>query len=1130
MNEVLDKFLVYTTVQRVLAYRRYREQTGAYWSVDTLERLHWTQLYKPVSIDGNLARRSGGNNAAEKRRILDIRTTFCNELEIDEELLPEANLKIFYKKHQDHATLPLRYPTATVHKDSMAKPLVDAYCTLIHDVQHTVFTYVHRVMHDQVADQSNTIVWPLASAEACAVASYARALCKEQYKNVCYKGSALTDIQQSWGNWYPPIDFQFWVMYGSWSMCPDCGSFFFNDDYFRQKVYHNEDASSQPELIAAHRRAVPSDPMVHEHGQLGVSSRWWYLQGMYSPKSRCGSCTKPPEAAATSGEEFTRTLTAHTERYNARAAASASGVQAEVHHTGQMYRIPRISETFRAEECITWPRYYDGHYKMQTCGESMLDLSRNEADALRIVVLRCNMKKESYTPAGHQFNFKKVGLSRAYFKPALVTEASLIAACNEKTAAAFRFLMARNRYYAAFHRMHKERLENSESMNISSYHLFIHREYLGIECAMCPYLYPLTEFSDTGLLQAYQHDTGDDTTRIHRIGHSWTKKVLSSVRAYSERADLSFFLYERSLAAKYFAARVLAKQRGLTADVLARDSQTSTGYWENVQHAVADVVRVQLARCHDEENYTELYNNTKNLRGEGWLCAFPNVFITLTVAEWKFPRPYFLRPYVDCVYASAYVMALHCFYLVACVWGFLASRCGNRWFVVYEWCSRTEYQGRGTPHWHICAWVATFGMLSLLKGRSGTALISVFCKFLELVFMCHVDVLVGNGLVNYISGYVSKDHDAVDVGLGEYVQTDALPDWLATYRLLCKSTPCIPEVAIRMAGLSEWRKSYSSTLLYPPQPADMVKFEARRHNFSTKMYGTYTAEARAQLESGVPLKESFLVWHRSRQWDDPSNQMKFRGGRHNQRYQKTLVVGCRYWYELTDGFWGQFALTQLPHRLPADLLPQEYRHLESMQHFTGALEYICSWKWHAPGIIYARDGVLFHVSALPLLVSDTGEVHKLAYSEGAKVFTDDNAAFKYLLLLATRDLQYNGKRDNTIRCFTYKQEANFLLYSKVCACTDAHEYEMLRQDWDEVNRPRYREFDWSGQQQKALALIKERLSYDDEDEKVRSRDGKMCLYVAGAPGSGKSAVILEAAIRAAKAGMSVLNMTIGSPV
>ena len=473
----------------------------------------------------------------------------------------------------------------------------------------------------------------------------------------------------------------------------------------------------------------------------------------------------------------------------------------------------------------------------------------------------------------------------------------------------------------------------------------------------------------------------------------------------------------------------------------------------------------------------------------------------------------------DCVYASAFIMALHMYYIVLSMWRFLANRFGNKWFVVYEWCCRTEYQGRGSPHWHICAWVASFGMLSFLKGRTGTALVSAFCRFLELVFMCEIDVQVGNNRVNYISGYVSKDHDAVDVGLGEYRQKDATPSWLATYRLLCKGTPCMPEVAIRMAGLSEWEKSYSHVLLYPPQPEHMVEHEGRQGNFSAKMYGTYLQEKRQQLVSGHPIGESFLVWHRSRQWDAASQRMVFRGGKHNQTHGKTKVVACRYWYELTDGYWGQFAVTQLPHSHAKDLLPQEYKHLKSMQNFVGMLEYMATWRWSGPGVLEARDGIKFAETALPFLVDDMGKVQKLPYREGQHVFESDRQAFGYILEVAKRDLQYYGRKDERMTCFGYKQQANFLLMEKVRQCADDLEYERLRQHWDTVNRPKYVDFKWSPKQYEAIKLIDERLAYDDEEEKAQS---KRFMYIAGAPGSGKSAVILEAAIRAARNGMRVL--------
>ena len=83
-------------------------------------------------------------------------------------------------------------------------------------------------------------------------------------------------------------------------------------------------------------------------------------------------------------------------------------------------------------------------------------------------------------------------------------------------------------------------------MYISSYDLFIN--FHGVEAAICPVLYPATEFTDSGILATHKETYGDDTNRVVSIGTSWTRKVLSSVRAYGEQRDLTFFLYEKHLA------------------------------------------------------------------------------------------------------------------------------------------------------------------------------------------------------------------------------------------------------------------------------------------------------------------------------------------------------------------------------------------------------------------------------------------------------------------------------------------------------------------------------------------------------------------------------------------------------
>ena len=120
----------------------------------------------------------------------------------------------------------------------------------------------------------------------------------------------------------------------------------------------------------------------------------------------------------------------------------------------------------------------------------------------------------------------------------------------------------------------------------------------------------------------------------------------------------------------------------------------------------------------------------------------------------------------------------------------------------------------------------------------------------------------------------------MDVGLGEYVQSGSTAPWLAAYRLLKKSSPCIPEVAIRMASLPEFDRSYTHVLLYPPLPSKVLSLEERQNqgNFSTKMYGFYCREMRSICASGETLTESFLKWHRIREFDKETNAPKIRGG------------------------------------------------------------------------------------------------------------------------------------------------------------------------------------------------------------------------------------------------------------
>ena len=152
------------------------------------------------------------------------------------------------------------------------------------------------------------------------------------------------------------------------------------------------------------------------------------------------------------------------------------------------------------------------------------------------------------------------------------------------------------------------------------------------------------------------------------------------------------------------------------------------------------------------------------------------------------------------------------------------------------------------------------------------------------------------------------------------------------------------------------------------------------------------------------------------------------------------------------------------------------------------LEYLCSWRLEDQvSIISSRSGCRFGMSALPFVVDSEGEQMRPGTGvANSLVFSSDKQAFVYILSIASRDLQYRGFRDDRLSCFYFKNEANFCLYQRVRACADEHEYEMYRQSWDRVNRPKYRGLTWSESQREALRLIAEGYSHEDEETRHNS--------------------------------------------
>ncbi len=126
-KDLLSKYLVRATMQRVVAYRHYREQLGEYWTAEHLERLHWDFLYSQVSLHKTLGRAKMRSDSQHGRvrgmqELTAARVSLCQELVLSEELVPLENLRVFFGRHERHARLPLMYADASVVKDAVPAP------------------------------------------------------------------------------------------------------------------------------------------------------------------------------------------------------------------------------------------------------------------------------------------------------------------------------------------------------------------------------------------------------------------------------------------------------------------------------------------------------------------------------------------------------------------------------------------------------------------------------------------------------------------------------------------------------------------------------------------------------------------------------------------------------------------------------------------------------------------------------------------------------------------------------------------------------------------------------------------------------------------------------------------------
>ena len=135
--------------------------------------------------------------------------------------------------------------------------------------------------------------------------------------------------------------------------------------------------------------------------------------------------------------------------------------------------------------------------------------------------------------------------------------------------------------------------------------------------------------------------------------------------------------------------------------------------------------------------------------------------------------------FADDVSKAQSILTLHLYhYLTSVVKHMLNSKFFAK---CYHYVIRYEFQGRGTLHLHIAAWVipAQGRPISSLVGQSRKQY-SPLVEQLEKLCNASIDLQEGSGHLNYINGYTAKGSDAMDFSLKPYQAKTSKPRGIAS--------------------------------------------------------------------------------------------------------------------------------------------------------------------------------------------------------------------------------------------------------------------------------------------------------------------------------------------------------------
>ncbi|CAK0903536.1 unnamed protein product [Prorocentrum cordatum] len=895
-----------------------------------------------------------------------------------------------------------------------------------------------------------------------------------------------------------------WMALGSWTFCPRCGRRNATGPWAAMAATGSVETAAAacpggcdlpPSAMerAAPRRLAPRSACV-DAGEwaAAVAEAEWVACTQCSGVWHWGKPVDAPPGASESGRVV-----------HCGACASCKAAAAQPRSgTAKYYVMPAASD---------WPVYdaSAGAFRAAAGDEGaaqrcVFELAEEEAASLPII----DSQRDYTSVRGGRAPTackKKTSVVRARWR-ARDVQAGLP---TPRARAAFAWLMEHSEAYRRYYEMHLQKLAALQEAGEGARWIYTAELLLrmpGVEAAARPVLCPTSAFGDSELRPRLRALNLAAENGKPSIKASFMRKLRSRCVAYQTDFPLFALLYDIALARQLSSLVAIAKQQRVAPDEAAGEMQNFSGFWQWEREKLEDVCR-QMAEHPEYLPATE----------SEWKRGLPNVFMTIAPAEWKtllhdgmFAR---VREASDLTELQP-ALTLHLYHTITTLFEKVVlaspSECGFK--RVFQYVLRIEFQGRGTLHVHVLAWVEfdtkanIFGCAPSMTGRSpgGTDPGIVPedprpLRFLEKLFAGSADAQCNNGhhnFLNYVTSYEMKGSDALQFQSRES-EAEHCSAWRQTYRLLCKKAPLELEMTVEFATKPLMLANYRGRHLYAPLPRDRTAPDESRVNDGELLYRAYLErDLREEVALAIgdvrPSRElSYIQWARERNIHNgraaPSQPRRGRGA---DKSMQALAV--RFPFELLDNFVGAWCAMFLPHAADSDALRA------AMSEGVPVLPAKALWPADD-----AAAGARFLKAAL-VAAQDN--------------FDNDEAANPGLLQEVVKDMVLRGLKTARIRTFVARLRACRLLIRRIDAVEDVDARRRAVAAWD-LRKARWVEkLIWSPEQNRVLDAVKAGVEVADANVAPMSR----FMLVTGGPGTGKTSVVLQCAIDAASTGCRVL--------